>query len=163
LLAAVLAMRVSQPIGQLVAEVHTFTRGAYDRPIRTSASDEIGYLAQAFEQMRKSLQRYLTSLAQHEAALQRKAEETTTLYEIGQEITAQVALAPTLHLIAERARELLRAEVCLLALRQAESDTFAIQASSGAVPQVLAQLRFRLGEGLGGHVVATGLPLIVCN
>ena len=163
LLAAVLAMRVSKPIRQLVAEVHTFARGTYDRPIRTSASDETGYLAHAFEQMRKSLRRYLTSLEQHEAALQRKVEETTTLYEIGQEITAQVALAPTLHLIVERARDLLLAEVCLLALRQAESDTFAIQAYSGAVPQVLARLRFRSGEGLGGRVVATGLPLIVYN
>src|SRR4030095_14965080 len=79
LLAAVLALRVSKPIRQLVAEVHTFARGTYDRPIRTSASDEIGYLAHAFEQMRKSLRRYLASLEQHEAALQRKVEETTTL------------------------------------------------------------------------------------
>jgi len=36
------------------------------------------------------------SLETHEAALQRKVEETTTLYEIGQEIIAQVAFAPTL-------------------------------------------------------------------
>jgi HAMP domain-containing protein len=104
LLATFLAMRVSKPIGQLVAEVGAFARGAYDCPIRVSASDEIGYLARAFEQMRGSLQRYLTSLAQHEAALQRKVDETRALYEIGQEITAQVALDPTLQLIVARAR-----------------------------------------------------------
>jgi signal transduction histidine kinase len=161
LLAAVLAMRISQPIGQLVAAVHAFTRGAYDRPIRTGASDEIGYLARAFEQMRASLQRYLTSLTQHEAALQRKVDETRTLYEIGQEITAQVALEPTLDLIVERARELSHAESSLLALRQGASDTFAFQAYSGTVPETLASVDFGPVEGFSGCTTLTASPITV--
>ena len=161
LLAAFLAMRISKPIGQLVAEVHVLARGSYDRPIRVGASDEIGYLAQAFEQMRESLQRYLTSLAQHEAALQRKVDETRALYEIGQEITAQVALDPTLQLIVARARELLQAERCLLALRQKASDTFAFQALSSTLPEGLPSVHFRPGEGLCGRVVMTAVPLMV--
>jgi signal transduction histidine kinase len=161
LLAALLAMRISKPIGQLVAEVHVLARGSYDRPIRVGASDEIGYLAQAFERMRESLQRYLTSLAQHEAALQRKVDETRALYEIGQEITAQVALDPTLQLIVARARELLQAERCLLALRQKASGTFAFQALSSTLPEGLPSVHFRPGEGLCGRVVMTATPLMV--
>ena len=161
LLAAVLAMRISKPIGQLVAAVHAFARGAYDRPIRTGASDEIGYLAHAFEQMRESLQRYLTSLKQHEAALQRKVDETRTLYEIGQEITAQMALEPTLELIVERARELSKAESSLLALRQGASDTFAFQAYSGTVPEALARVDFGSGEEFNGCAMLTTSPITV--
>ena len=160
LLAAFLAMRISQPIGQLVAEVHALAGGSYDRPLGR-ASDEIGYLAQAFEQMRESLQRYLTILAQHEAALQRKVDETRALYEIGQEITAQVALDPTLQLIVARARELLQADRCLLALRQKASDTFAFQALSSTLPEGLPSVHFRPGEGLCGRVVMTATPLMV--
>ena len=89
--------------------------------------------------------------------------ETRTLYEIGQEITAQVALEPTLHLIVERARDLLRVELSLLALRQEESDTFAIEAYSGTVTEALAGIRFRSGEGLGGRVVVTGMPIMVSD
>src|SRR4029450_10465172 len=161
LLAAVLAMRISKPIGQLVTAVHAFARGAYDRPMQIGGSDEIGYLAQAFEQMRESLQRYLTSLKQHEPALPRKVDETRTLYEIGQEITAQVALEPTLQLIVERARELSQAESSLLALRQGASDIFAFQAYSGTVPEALAKVDFGPGEGFSGCATLTASPMMV--
>jgi signal transduction histidine kinase len=69
-LAIMLAMRISQPIGQLVAGVRAVSNGSYDRPIRVEASDEIGYLADAFEEMRSSLQRHLASLADEKRHLQ---------------------------------------------------------------------------------------------
>jgi hypothetical protein len=77
------------------------------------------------------------SLETHEAALQRKVEETTILYEIGQEIIAQVAFAPTLELIVARAHALLQADASLLALRQEDSDTFVIQAIAVPSPTLL--------------------------
>ena len=69
-LAVFLAMRISKPVGQLVVGVHQFAGGAYDRPIQVDASDEIGYLAQAFEQMRTSLQRHLAHLAEEKQRLE---------------------------------------------------------------------------------------------
>ena len=65
-LAIFLAMRISQPIGQLVARVHEFAGGAYDRPLRVHARDEIGYLADAFEKMRISRQRTEAALRESE-------------------------------------------------------------------------------------------------
>jgi signal transduction histidine kinase len=78
-LAILLSMRISKPIGQLVTGVHAFAKGAYGRPIHADASDEIGYLAQAFEQMRISLQRHLASLADEKRRLEeanRRLQET---------------------------------------------------------------------------------------
>ena len=69
-LAIVLATRISKPIGQLVSEVHEITRGSYDHPMRVDARGEIGYLAQAFEQMRKSLQLHLTRLGEEKQLLE---------------------------------------------------------------------------------------------
>jgi signal transduction histidine kinase len=69
-LAIILAMRISKPIGQLVAGVRTVGKGSYDRPIQVEASDEIGYLADAFEEMRSSLQRHLASLADEKRYLE---------------------------------------------------------------------------------------------
>ena len=65
-LAIFLAMRISQPIGQLVARVHEFAGGAYDRPLRVRARDEIGYLADAFEKMRIARQRTEAALRESE-------------------------------------------------------------------------------------------------
>jgi serine phosphatase RsbU (regulator of sigma subunit) len=109
----------------------------------------------------EALNRMSTSLAHHETALQHKVVEITTLYEIGQEIAAQVDLKALLHLIVERARSLLEAEASLLALRHEASDTFQMQAHSGRVPEALAALQLQAGEGLGGRVIATGRPMVV--
>lgn len=135
------------PVRAMARAALQIAAGDLSQRVDVKSRDEIGVLAMTFNRMTESLER--------------KVGETRTLYEIGQEITAQVALAPTLHLIVERARDLLRAELSLLALRQGESDAFAFEAYSGTVSEALARLRFRSGEGLGGRVVATGLPIMV--
>src|SRR3989475_4439233 len=146
-------MRLTDPIRRLAEAANRIAAGQRSVKVAIESKDEIGRLANSFNEM-------ATSLEQNEVALHRKVTETQTLYEIGQEISAQVALGPTLQLIVERARDLLQAEVCLLALRQEGSDTFAIQAHRGIVPEALVGLRIRPGEGLGGRVIATGLPMM---
>ncbi len=69
-LAILLATRISKPIGQLVSEVLEITKGSYDHPIQVSARDEIGYLGQAFEQMRQSLELHLNSLSEEKQRLE---------------------------------------------------------------------------------------------
>ena len=69
-LAVYMAMRIARPIGQLVAGVHEFAEGSYDRPVRVNSQDEIGYLATAFEQMRTALQRHLASLEDEKRLLE---------------------------------------------------------------------------------------------
>jgi signal transduction histidine kinase len=146
--------RITRPIKQLTDEAEKIAAGQRSVKVEIDSRDEIGRLANSFNEM-------VTSLQENEAALERKVVETRTLYEIGQEITAQVAFEPILHLIVERARELLHAEMSLLALRQEGSDTFERKAYSGTVPEALAGVRFRPGEGFGGRVAATGMPIVV--
>lgn len=146
--------RLTDPIRRLAEAAHGISHGQRGISVKIDSSDEVGLLAHAFNDMAVGLER-------HEAALQRKVAETTTLYEIGQGISAQVAFEPTLRMIVERTRDLLRAEVSLLALRQGENDDFLLQAYSGMVPQSIAGLRIRPGEGLVGRVVSTGQPLVV--
>jgi signal transduction histidine kinase/DNA-binding response OmpR family regulator len=150
--------RLTNPIRRLAQAANLIAGGQRSVTVAIDSQDEIGRLASSFNEM-------ATSLDRNEAALQRKAGETRTLYEIGQEISAQIALEPTLRLIVERARELLRADDCLLALRQGGSDTFAMRAhsSSGSVTEALAQLRFKAGEGVSGRVVMTAEPVIVTD
>jgi signal transduction histidine kinase len=69
-LAIVLAMRISQPIGHLVAAAQGLAKGAYGRPVQVDTRDEIGYLAHAFEQMRTSLLRHLESEAEEKRHLE---------------------------------------------------------------------------------------------
>jgi signal transduction histidine kinase/CheY-like chemotaxis protein len=146
--------RLTDPIRRLVEAANLIATGQRSVKVEIDSQDEIGHLANSFNEM-------ATSLERNEAALQRKVVETQTLYEIGQEIAAQIALKPTLQLIVERARDLIQAEVGLLALRQGEDNIFEIQTYSGVTPPALAGLHFKPGEGLGGRVAATGMPIMV--
>jgi len=145
---------LANPIRRLAEAANRIAAGQRSVTVEHEANDEIGILAQSFNDMVRGLET-------HEAAVQRKVEETTTLYAIGQEIIAQVAFAPTLELIVARAHALLQADASLLALRQQDSDTFVIQAHSGTVSDAVTSVSFRPGEGLGGRIVAMGLPIMV--
>jgi signal transduction histidine kinase len=101
-LAVFLAMRISKPIGQLVVGVHQFAEGAYDRPIHVGASDEIGYLADAFERMRTSLQRHLVRLAEEKGRLE---ETNRRLQETQQQLVQSERLAAVGKLAARVAHE----------------------------------------------------------
>ena len=147
--------RLTGPIRRLAEAANRIAAGQRSVTVAIESRDEIGRLGQAFNGM-------ATSLSENEAALQRKVGETQTLYEIGQEISAQVELQPTLHLIVERARDFLQGEEAILALREAEGDTFAVQAYSGPVADSLARLHFQVGDGgVGGRVAATGESVLV--
>ncbi len=154
LLTVIRVRQFSNPIRRLAEAANRIAGG--DRSIRVpmTSRDEIGQLGTAFNAM-------TTSLEADEIAIQRKIVETRTLYEVAQEITAQVDLEPTLRLIVDRARDLLDAEDGLLALRQGETDTFTIQAFSGRMPEALTTIEVKAGEGMIGGVAQSGRPIIV--
>jgi signal transduction histidine kinase/CheY-like chemotaxis protein len=148
--------RLTNPIRRLAEAANLIAAGQRSVNVANDSRDEIGRLAASFNDM-------AASLARNEIALERKVGETLTLYEIGQEIGAQVNRGPTLQLIVARARTLLAADDCLLALREEEGEFFSMQAHSGSgtVTEALAALRFRPGEGVAGRVVQTGHAVVV--
>ena len=148
--------RLTNPIRRLAEAANLIAAGQRSVNVAIDSKDEVGRLATSFNAMAASLER-------NEIALERKVSETRTLYEIGQEIGAQVALGPTLDLIVARARNLLQADDCLLALREEGGDTFSMQAHSGSgtVTEALAALRFKAGQGVAGRVVQSATPIVV--
>jgi signal transduction histidine kinase len=146
--------RLTRPIRRLANAADQIAAGQRDIVVSVGTSDEVGRLAQSFNAM-------AAALKWNEGALQRKIAEMTALYEIGQEISAQVSLEPTLDLIVKRARALLKSDTSMLALREDQADEFAIRAQTGAGSAALAGTRLREGQGLGGRVVASGKPLLV--
>jgi signal transduction histidine kinase len=146
--------RLTRPIRHLANATDQIAAGRRDIAVEANTRDEVGRLAQSFTEM-------AAALKWNEEALQRKITEATALYEIGQEISAQVNLEPTLELIVKRARALLKSDISMLALREDQSDEFVVRAQTGEGSAAVAGTRIRQGEGLGGRVVASGQPLVV--
>jgi signal transduction histidine kinase len=116
-LAVFLAMRISKPVGQLVVGVHQFAGGAYDRPIQVDASDEIGYLAAAFERMRTSLRDHLAHLAEEKRRLE---EANGRLQATQQQLLQSERLAAVGQLAARVAHEvnnplaIIKTAICIM-------------------------------------------------
>jgi signal transduction histidine kinase len=79
--AVFLARRISRPIQQLVRGVTEVTKGNYHHALTVTSQDEIGYLAQRFEEMRGALRHHIT----HLAAEKRRLEEANDLLKATQE------------------------------------------------------------------------------
>jgi signal transduction histidine kinase/DNA-binding response OmpR family regulator len=154
LLTANRVRRLTRPIRRMADAADQIATGRRDIGVDVGTKDEVGRLAQSFNDM-------AAALKWNEEALQRKITETTALYEIGQEISAQVNLEPTLDLIVKRARSLLKSDTSMLALREDQRDEFVIRAQTGEGSATVTGTRFRSGEGIGGQVVASGEPLLV--
>ena len=158
----VVAGQVVFPLAQVTAAMTELAAGKKTTTVPyVRRLDEIGELARAAQVFKETSEREAEEIAEANIALERKLRESMALYEIGREITAQVALEATLELIVERARGLLQADVSLLALRQDGDQVFAVQAHSGVLIEELSRLRFKPGEGLGGQVAASGEAIMV--
>ena len=146
--------RLTRPIRRLANAADEIAAGRRDIVVDLPTKDEVGRLAQSFNHM-------AAALKWNEGALQRKITEAIALYEIGQEISAQVRLEPTLDLIVKRARNLLKSDTSMLALRQDQRDELVIMAYIGEGSATVAGTSIRRGEGVGGRVVASGQPVLV--
>lgn len=73
-----LAVQISKPVQQLVTGVEEVAKGNYDHAIAVTSHDEIGHLAQRFEQMRVTLRFHIAHLAEEKLHL-----ENTNKHQIG--------------------------------------------------------------------------------
>ena len=149
LLTVIRVRQFSHPIRRLAQAANRIAAGERSTRVAIASRDEIGQLGTAFNAMAASLEA-------DEIAIRRKIAETTTLYEVAQEITAQVDLEPTLKLIVDRARGSSGRRGRLAGVTRRETDTFTIQAFTGRVPEAMTTVEFKAGEGMIGLVAPIG-------
>jgi HAMP domain-containing protein len=132
--------RLTRPIRRLANAADQIAAGQRDIVVSVGTRDDVGRLAQSFNDM-------ATALKWNEGALQRKIAEMTALYEIGQEISAQVSLEPTLDLIVKRRSHASQVRHQHAGLARIKADEFAIRAQTGAGSATVAGTRFRKEKG----------------
>jgi signal transduction histidine kinase/HAMP domain-containing protein len=140
-LAAWQARSVTRPVRELVKGAVEIASGNLDQKITSQGRDEVGQLAEAFDRMAVSLKAQL---------------------EIDREISGTLDLSAVLRTIARHARDLLDSDSAYVAPYDATKGIATIVADSGGQTD-LAGLEIVLGKGGGGHVLATGQPLMISD
>jgi DNA-binding PucR family transcriptional regulator/putative methionine-R-sulfoxide reductase with GAF domain len=103
---------------------------------------------------------HLALLAEKVEAQARRTASYEALVQIGMQIQAAEAdVDAALHLIVERARELLGTDLAWMGL--VESDRLVMRVAVGARTEPFMRMRLRLGDGVGGVVVASKTPAVV--
>ena len=102
-LSYVMAHSVAAPVQKLVRATDAVSDGDYDHPISVNTKDEIGHLARKFDEMRQSLKRQMSQLAQ------RNTELETALHQLERtqaELVQSEKLAATGKITAQLSHEL---------------------------------------------------------
>jgi nitrate/nitrite-specific signal transduction histidine kinase len=97
-------------------------------------------------------------LFQETATRRREAE---TLYRLGTEITVLSDVGRVLDLVVGSARELLGADAAMLSLVGEDRPSLVVRAASGLRGPALMGAQLGPAQGLAGHVVLTGQPIVV--
>ncbi len=97
-------------------------------------------------------------LFQETATRRREAE---TLYRLGTEITVLSDVGRVLDLVVASARELLGADAAMLSLLDEGRARLVVRAASGLRGEELMGVELSPGQGVAGHIVLTGQPLVI--
>ena len=99
--------------------------------------------------------------AQLHAETQRRAQEMSTLAEIGSDIAATRELEPVLEHIAEHALNIMRVRDIAITLREADGGSFRTTVALGRYSDEMKALTILPGRGIVGHILQSGLAEIV--
>ena len=89
----------------------------------------------------------------------RRARETRALLEAGRAVTASLDVSRTIRVILEEARSVLGADSCGLSTIEPETDELVSVASLDLPPEMVSQIRLRVGEGIAGRAVLERRPV----
>jgi len=92
--------------------------------------------------------------------LRQREYELALINDVAEQITTQLELAPLLSLVAEKARELIKAERLLIPIINRSRTHYAYEAASGADAELILGQRFPVHIGMCGWVLTHRRPLL---
>jgi nitrate/nitrite-specific signal transduction histidine kinase len=153
LLVPVLNRYVIQPVEALSKGVDELTSGNLDYEVKPINQDELGKLAESFDQMRRQLKNSYQEIAQRES-------EAVSLYRMGTKISASLSMVGLLDCVAEASRELLKVDVGMVGLFDEESQEIIFNAAAGVRAEAHKGIRMPVSPGTPGHALLEGKPVL---
>ncbi|HKS42489.1 MAG TPA: diguanylate cyclase [Blastocatellia bacterium] len=93
--------------------------------------------------------------------LESRDRSIAQFYDFLRSVAASLDSQKVYHAVLAKFSEVLKAERSSLMILNEESNELALEAALGAHPESSTSVRIKLGEGIAGSVLASGLPLVV--
>ena len=122
---------VSLPLRGLGSATLDIAAGNFEKRVPIGSRDEIGQLAQSFNDMAERLQGREAELREVQAELERRMQENQALCRIGVEISSLREIEGILRSVVEKARALLQCQGAALCLFQSKGEGIEVPIVSG--------------------------------
>jgi len=149
------------PVRQLASATQEVASGDFRKRVSVTSQDEIGQLAHSFNVMAERLAEDERQLKATHEQLQRKAQETEALYQIGMEISSLLPVDQVIEQVVSHGRQLLQADRAGLALLEEASQEIHWKIFLGGEEEAFKKIRLKPGEGVAGRVISRGKPVII--
>ena len=161
LISIFMAKFITKGVDELIAGTRVIESGDLTHRIKSSSNDEIGALAESFNEM-------LNALEANTKALDRKVFETETLFKASQAMNFQSDTDKLIHQILEMAGQAIEAERCSIMLQSPSSEeeletkiVYGLKDKDREADDFKSKVKIKAGEGVAGTVLKTGNSLIV--
>ncbi len=152
------SQKITRPIQELRQNVATIGAGNLEHRANIKTGDEIEELAVEFNNMTDALQ---NSYATLEQKVDQRTKEISALYSVTTAVNESLALKEILNAVISKTTEMFRFESIRVFLLNDENDELELRASFAIDPQHDTAIRtLQRGQGVMGHVVETGEPMI---
>ncbi len=152
---------VDTPIRKLASATLEVARGDFTKRVPVTSTDELGQLSHSFNIMAERLAEHERQLKATHEQLERKAQETEALYQIGMEISSLLPVDQVIEQVVSRCRELLQADRAGLALLEEGSEEIHWKIFLGGEEEVFKRIKLKPGQGVAGRVISEGRPVII--
>lgn len=166
-LVAVVARRVSQPVGALAESARAITRGEQPAiPSAAASYPELESLAASMQAMAAAVQEREDELRQAvgreqaaRAAAEASADTLRRLQRVADAALAHLGVDDLVREVLARVQELLAADTVALFLLDRQANDLVMRAAIGLEGEVERGVRVRVGEGFSGQVAVERRPV----
>lgn len=146
------------PVLVLTKAVRQITQtGDFSSPVVLRRDDELGELADSFNQLMKSVQ-------ESEKKLRERNRELTALHEVVSAVSQSLRLESTLNTTLGRILDTMAIEAGAFHLVDLQTKSLSLRAHRGLTPNMVQDLTYvPFGRGLEGFVVSTGESILLRN
>jgi len=149
-----IARAITKPIHVLVDASRNIAAGDLSQKVDITTKDEIGELADTFNQMTESLALYMKDL-------QKRLSEHSILYDMSSSVSAAQDVKEILLTLLTSAIKALRADGGSFVLLDEARGKLRFELSRGLTKESVEATELNLGEGIAGKVAKDGKPMAV--
>ena len=151
--------RITEPIREISQTAQEVAKGNFGHTITAKTGDEIEELADQFNLMSSQLQK---SYAQLELQVAARTKELAVLNDIAAAVNQSRDLGQILNVALDETLKVLSIDSGGIYLLDQEAQILTIAAQRGFTPHFVKEIdNLEIGEGLSGHVILSGEPLII--